>query len=136
MTERPLEELLDQARQYAVVVLPGEHDPFVAQAADFPGAVGVGQTRDEAAEELVNGIASILELADEMGVKVPPPMRGYTGSVSVRLPRTLHSALVQRAEAEGLSLNATISYLLAQSLQLEGITKLPKRRSRASAPAA
>ncbi len=121
MTEPTTATYLERARRYTPVVVPDDGDGlFVARAADFPGAVGAGATRDEAVEELTNGIAAMLEHAEQLGAAVPPPMRAYTGAVSVRLPKSLHIALAQRAAAEGLSINATVTYLLTQALGLAG----------------
>jgi predicted RNase H-like HicB family nuclease len=132
MNEPTVSAYLEQARRYTAVVVPDEEDGlFVARAADFPGAVGAGTTRDEAVEEMANGIAAMLEHAAKLGLAVPPPMRDYTGAVSVRLPKSLHVALAQRAEAEGLSVNATVTYLLTQALELQGTVRAPRRRPRA-----
>jgi antitoxin HicB len=132
MTDAILATYMERARRYTVVVLPEQEDGLhVAQAADFPGAVGAGTTRDEAAEDLVRGIASMLEQAARRDLPVPAPMRDYTGAVSVRLPKSLHVALAQRANAEGLSVNATVTYLLTQALDLQGEVPPPRRRARA-----
>jgi predicted RNase H-like HicB family nuclease len=130
MNEPTVETYLAQARRYTAVVVPDEEEGlFVARAADFPGAIGAGTTRDEAAEELVNGIAAMLEHAAKLDLAVPAPMRDYTGAVSVRLPKSLHVALAQRADAEGLSVNATVTYLLTRALELQGTVPAPRRRA-------
>jgi antitoxin HicB len=135
MNEPTVETYLEQARRYTAVVVPDEDGLFVARAADFPGAVGAGETRDEAVDELVNGIAAMLEHAAARGLAVPAPMRDYTGAVSVRLPKSLHVALAQRADAEGLSVNATVTYLLTQALELQGTVPTPRRRGRSKVTA-
>jgi antitoxin HicB len=119
---------LDRARQYAAVVIPAEDGLFAARAADFAGAVGAGATADEAREELVKGIAALIESLEEMGDPIPQPMAAYSGAFGVRLPKSLHMALAQRAAAEGLSVNATVTYLLTQSLGLQGAVRQPRRR--------
>lgn len=49
------------------------------------------------------------------------------GALSIRLPRSLHQALAYRARLEGLSLNATVNYLLAQAL---AVPYTPPRRKK------
>ncbi len=123
---------LDRAREYSAVVVPDLDGGFVARAVDFPGAIGAGATRDEAADELARGIAAMLEHAEAEGFEAPAPMRGYSGALSIRLPRSLHAAVAQRAAAEGQSLNATVSYLLTQALGLTGAVQQPRQRKHLS----
>jgi len=130
MSSLATDHFVTKARRYTPVVVPDEDGLYVARAVDFPGAVGAGASRDEAVEELVKGVAAMLEHAAMRGVVPPPPMREYTGAVSVRLPRSLHVALAQRAEAEGMSVNATVTYLLTQAMDLEGAIRPPRRRAR------
>ena len=131
MSDTATETYLDQARRYTPVVVPStEQGLYEARAADFQGAIGAGTSRDEAVEELYLGIAAMLEHAAARGLDPPPPMRDYTGSVSIRLPRSLHVALAQRAEAEGLSVNATVTFLLTQALELQGAVREPRRHAR------
>jgi antitoxin HicB len=128
MDEERVASYLERARQYAAVIVPAADGLFAARAADFPGAVGAGTTPDEARAELVNGIAALIEALEEIGEPVPRPMQNCSGAFGVRLPRSLHLALVQRAAAEGLSVNATVAYLLTQALALEGVVREPRRR--------
>lgn len=122
------DDFLDRARQYSAVVVPDSAGGFVARAVDFPGAVGGGATRDEAADELIRGIAAMLEHAAADGFPAPAPMRAYSGALSIRLPRSLHLALAERAAAEGQSVNATVAYLLTQALGLGGAVHPPRER--------
>lgn len=46
----------------------------------------------------------------------PDKMNGYSGRFVVRIPKSLHMALVREAEAEGVSLNQLIAVKLAVSL--------------------
>jgi antitoxin HicB len=107
---------LARARRYAAVVVPGAEDPFVARAVDFPGVVGAGDTPEEAEAELHNGLADMIEHLEALGRAVPEPLSTYSGTFSVRVPKSLHMALVQRARAEGVSVNAEVTLLLSQAL--------------------
>ncbi|HZU34826.1 MAG TPA: toxin-antitoxin system HicB family antitoxin [Gemmataceae bacterium] len=48
---------------------------------------------------------------------VGPQRREYSGKFNVRVPKTLHAALVREAEAEGVSLNQLVVAKLALHLQ-------------------
>ena len=54
-----------------------------------------------------------------------PPLRPepkeYSGKFNVRIPRSLHAALVSEAEAEGVSLNQLVLAKLALHLSGKGI---------------
>jgi antitoxin HicB len=56
-----------------------------------------------------------LEVALEEGIPIPEPRpdEDYSGKFVVRVPRSLHRELVQRAEQEGVSLNQYINVALA-----------------------
>lgn len=49
---------------------------------------------------------------------VGPQRREYSGKFNVRLPKSLHAALVSEAEAEGVSLNQLVVAKLALHLQV------------------
>jgi hypothetical protein len=48
---------------------------------------------------------------------VTPQRREYSGKFNVRLPKSLHAALANEAEAEGVSLNQLVLAKLARHLQ-------------------
>jgi antitoxin HicB len=60
-----------------------------------------------------------LEVALEEGIPIPEPRpeADYSGKFVVRVPRSLHRELVQRAEEEGVSLNQYINVVLASSVE-------------------
>ncbi len=49
---------------------------------------------------------------------VGPQRREYSGKFNVRVPKSLHAALVSEAEAEGVSLNQLVVAKLALHLQV------------------
>jgi predicted HicB family RNase H-like nuclease len=50
--------------------------------------------------------------------RVGPQQREYSGKFNVRVPKSLHAALVTEAESEGVSLNQLVVAKLARHLQL------------------
>lgn len=67
-------------------------------------------------------------MAERLGKQIAEPSHRFGGPLTIRLPKSLHRTLVARADAEGLSLNATVTYLLSQALG----TEAPARRRAAS----
>lgn len=106
------------AQQYPMTVC-ADDEGFRAELPDWPHLVGLGDTPEEALNDAREAVAAALALRAELGKAPPRPLSRYTGSVELRLPATLHRALDARAEAEGVSLNATAVMLLAQALALE-----------------
>ena len=53
--------------------------------------------------------------------KIPPPKpkARFSGQFNVRVPKDLHRELVRKAEEEGVSLNALVTYLLSQSVKIK-----------------
>lgn len=61
-------------------------------------------------------IDSLIDSLPEPPVK--PQRQEYSGKFNVRLPKSLHAALVSEAEAEGVSLNQLVVAKLALHLQV------------------
>ena len=98
---------------------------WLAEAPDLPGCISDGETREEAMRNLDDAICSWIATAREFGDPVPPPGGAdrYSGRWVMRVSRTLHRRLAERAGTEGVSLNALASQLLA-----EGIARWSPRR--------
>src|SRR5436190_6746382 len=63
--------------------------------------------------------AQIDQVIDSLPEPAPGPQRHeYSGKFNVRIPKTLHAALVSEAEAEGVSLNQLVLAKLAWRLQV------------------
>jgi antitoxin HicB len=113
MSRRPKEQISD--REYAITLYRADEGGFVAEHRDLPGCLTQGETLDEAIENLSSAkklwIASALEHGDE--IPLPSTDQRFAGRVLVRMPRSLHRRLFERAETEGVSLNQLIVALLA-----------------------
>jgi antitoxin HicB len=124
-------QYIDRARRYTTSVAVGDDAdcPFVASAAEFSHTVGVGDTPEEALQVLLELIATAIQILELDGKPVPEPLSAYSGLLHLRVPKRLHQALAQEAKAEGVSLNATATALLAAGL---GVEATPRRRGRPS----
>lgn len=87
---------------------------------DLTGCMADGETIDEAIANGADAQRSWIETAKEFGDPVPPPSRPpdetYSGRWNMRVPRSLHRRLAERARAEGVSLNTLAVTLLAEGL--------------------
>lgn len=119
-TEAEVEALA--RRDYPVVIRSVPKDlggGWRAEIPDLPGCIAQDETVSGALVLLEDAKRSWIEAALEEGRSVPQPSAQkwqYSGHVLLRMPRSLHRALAERAEAEGTSLNQLIVYLLARSL--------------------
>ena len=88
---------------------------YVAQFIDLPGCSASGSSVQEAYDEAQRAKEGWLRLAEEQGLPIPQPSRTdeYSGRILLRLPSSLHAALVDRAKAQATSLNQYAVHLLS-----------------------
>ncbi len=105
-------------RPYRKVVSGDADDGFLIEVPDLPGCVTAGETMEEAVGLLPDAMLLWIGTALEDGHTIPEPSAAseYSGKVLVRMPKTLHKRLIERAEAEGVSANQLAVSLLAQGL--------------------
>jgi len=83
---------------------------------EFPGCMADGETPGEAMREGADALKSYLETLRQLGRPVPSGGEAFGGQWRQRVPRSLHAALVRRADREGVSLNMLVTTLLAEGL--------------------
>jgi predicted RNase H-like HicB family nuclease len=98
-----------------------EDGGFIAIAPDLPGCSAFGDTAEAALRELQDAIQAWIGAAKKAGNPVPAPSREQvdelpSGRVLLRLPKTLHAQLIERANRDSTSLNTCLVMLLSQSL--------------------
>ena len=103
------------ALDYPVEIRPMEHSDggYYARLPDFGRAAvhADGPTIEAALSELAVVKRLVLEVMLEHGDKIPEPgsrVNAYSGRFQVRLPKSLHRALSEEAEREGVSLNMLV----------------------------
>ena len=95
-----------------------EDEAYVALCPEFPSISALGET----AEDAINELAVVIKLAEEECVKgnrplpIPKNLPEHSGQLRVRLPKSLHASLALEAEREGISLNSLITMYLSESL--------------------
>lgn len=99
---------------------------YVATSPEFPGVSAVAPTAEEALAEARIALQAAVETYDEEGWQLPTPLRSaqHSGQFRLRVPHSLHSALVARAAAEGVSLNTLAVTYLATGIGAAGAQSL------------
>ncbi len=94
-----------------------EDEEFIALSPEFPGLSAFGKTHDEAVKKAKDAIEGLASLYKEDNETLPAPRKlpEHSGQYRIRIPRSLHTALVLEAERQGVSLNALTGNYLAQS---------------------
>ncbi|RKU12309.1 toxin-antitoxin system HicB family antitoxin [Candidatus Poribacteria bacterium] len=97
-------------------VLPeAEGGGYLIEYPDLPGCMSDGETIQEAIENGRDAIRSWIETVRVHRDEIPAP-GSSSGRWVQRVPKSLHTRLAQRAEHEGVSLNALVISLLAEGL--------------------
>ena len=91
---------------------------YLVEFPDLPGCVADGATIEDAIENSQDALKSWLKTAEEFGDPIPEPSipSKYSGQWRLRIPKSLHAALVLKAKQEGVSLNTLAATLLAANL--------------------
>ncbi|MGF9913759.1 toxin-antitoxin system HicB family antitoxin [Paenibacillus ehimensis] len=87
---------------------------FYGKYLELDGCQSTGQTIEELYESLKEALEGYLEVKLEYGDPIPEPQGDYSGSIRVRMPKTLHRDLAAAAELEGVSLNQYMLYKLSK----------------------
>ena len=100
------------------VLADAEGGGYLIEYPDLPGCMSDGETIQEAIENGRDAIRSWIETARAHGDEIPAPGSSSrsSGRWVQRVPKSLHTRLAQRAEHEGVSLNALVISLLAEEL--------------------
>ncbi len=105
-------------KTYAVEIRPlGEGDGWLATFLDLPGCMGDGATPEAAIADGYEAAQAWLSVAQECGDPIPKPgMGGESGRFVTRVPKSLHTRLVARADQEGISMNMLVVSLIAEGV--------------------
>jgi predicted HicB family RNase H-like nuclease len=97
---------------YEIKIIPEEDGYFAARLPDFPGIVTGGNSPAEALDNAGEALAATLATMRKRQIPAPVPKHRFSGQFNVRVPRSLHRALVHTADEEGVSLNSLVTQLL------------------------
>ncbi|MGE0774614.1 MAG: type II toxin-antitoxin system HicB family antitoxin [Sphingomonadaceae bacterium] len=102
---------------YAIMVEPlseADGGGWLASVPALPGCMGDGETPEEALADAEAAITEWIEAAGQAGRAVPGP--ASLGQWRQRVPRSLHEKLKIVAAREGVSLNAYVANVLAETV--------------------
>jgi antitoxin HicB len=90
---------------------------YLVEYTDVPHCIADGKTADEAIRNGREALEACLVTIAESGHPIPAPeSKGSSGQWRQRVPKSLHARLVDRAEREGVSLNALVMALIAEGM--------------------
>jgi antitoxin HicB len=118
--ERRVREIL--GRPYQRVFAPYAQEGyagFIGRVVEIPGCMSDGETIEAAWANLDDALFEVVADLVQDGAPIPEPFPAetdYSGRFVLRLPRSLHRQLAERADAEGVSLNTLCLTLLAAGL--------------------
>ncbi len=113
--KKPLEYFLQQ--EYSLNITADPDGGYVVEFPDLPGCMTQGDTLEEAFSMAEDARIGWIETEyDRSNGDIPMPSYPveYSGKFSVRLPKSLHQALSESAERDGVSLNQYVVMLLAR----------------------
>jgi antitoxin HicB len=96
---------------------PGK-EYWMARVLELPHCMTHGETPEEAAVDIEDAKKEWLQSNLESGLPIPEPVKS-TGQYHLRMPPSLHDALVLRSESEDVSLNQYMVTALARAVGME-----------------
>jgi predicted RNase H-like HicB family nuclease len=102
----------------AIVQFEPKEDSYFVEFPELPGCMADAATAAEAIEKALKAKDEWLEIAFDAGYKIPKPAAKLetTGRQTVRMPKSLHARVLERAEEEGVSQNQLILSFIAEGL--------------------
>jgi predicted RNase H-like HicB family nuclease len=102
------------ALEYPYTVKPDDGSYFI-EFPDLPGCMTQVEDPAEIAAMAEEIRTLWIEGEYEDGATIPEPVtKEYSGKFVLRVPKSLHRDLAEAAEREGVSLNAYVTYLVAE----------------------
>ena len=126
------------ALPYRKVITGDADEGYLATIPDLPGCMTAGETEAEALELLHDAMRGWLESNIERGLPIPEPGAAstYSGKLLVRMPKSLHRRLIERADDEGVSANQLVVAVLSEGMAATPVPKSGIRGQRDARPAA
>jgi antitoxin HicB len=110
-------------KPYARVIIPDESGRYAAQVLEFPGCFAEGDTPEEAYGNLQEAAKNWVDSAQSQGMAIPEPFatQAYSGTISLRLPKSMHKRAVEYAHRDGVSLNQFLVAAIAARVGAEDL---------------
>lgn len=90
---------------------------WIARVPEINNCGGSGKTIEDAIRDVQENLEFELQLLKEEGKPIPQPKNNeYSGKLLLRLPKSLHEKIADRAEEEGVSINQFIISCLSEDI--------------------
>lgn len=94
---------------------------FLATVPTLPGCMSDGETQEEALTNVQDAIECWIETAEEIGKEIPhsdvyKSENDYSGKLSLRIPKSLHKKVSERADVEECSINQLIMMYVSMGI--------------------
>lgn len=122
--KKPLEYFL--GLEYSLNIIADPDGGYVVLFPDLPGCITQGDTLQEALYMAEDARAGWIETEHERSDGDIPMLSypvEYSGKFNVRLPKSLHQALSESAERDGVSLNQYVVMLLSRGEAEDRVTR-------------
>ncbi len=125
-----MEKMTDLKYQVTIKPLSKEDGGgYLVEYLDLPGCMADGATVEETLKEGEDAILAWIRSAEEDWEQIPEPnsIDKYSGQWRIRVPKSLHAKLDNKAKLEGVSLNTLAVTLLAEGLGRKSVNdNLPR----------
>jgi antitoxin HicB len=113
MAEKDFEYYL--SLPYKIVLYPSPEGGYAIEIPELPGCLSQGQTIEEAMLMIEDAKRAWIDIALQDGEFIPEPdsINNYSGKLNIRIPKSLHKSLAERAKQEKVSLNQFIVHKLS-----------------------
>ena len=101
---------------YSMKIIPDiEEGGYTISFPDLPGCVTCVDSLDDMVVMAEDAKREWIKAAIEEGIEIKSPQK-YSGQLRLRMPKSLHQQLSNRASEEGVSLNQYIVYELGKAV--------------------
>jgi len=111
--------------RYKMEIIPDSAEGgYVVRFPELPGCITCGETIEEAIRSAEDAKREWITAAIEEKTAIPEPsdIAEYSGQFKLRIPKTLHRELAQKAKIEGVSMNQYCVHLLSKNISLVHLT--------------
>jgi len=123
--KRTAEEYMDLP--YTIEITPDDGSYFV-KIKELEGCMSVGESKSDALLMIEDAMREWLAVAIEDDIEIPLPEAlqadRYSGKFPLRLPKSLHRKLAERAEDDRVSLNQYLVMLLSERHSIHQLKKM------------
>jgi predicted RNase H-like HicB family nuclease len=111
--------------KYPITMTPDDEVGFFVEIPDLPGCWADGETVQEAYDKLEVNKREWVHLALDVGNEIQEPRtdEDYSGQFLIRMPKSLHHALAEEANSEGVSMNQYIVALIIEKRHIRPVVR-------------